>query len=264
MIPYDNGIESRQMFPERTQHLLPLELLVFHLTYFLLNSLKSYPWLLTFLPTSKCPLPNRDLKFYLQALEALNPLGSVTWIISNLALFMNMEPLEQEAIIERICQRVLHQTKARSANRQSPAQTSTKPCDLSPFTYPIGAKGALPTPLSLASTCLLLAQLHDGTPLGQSSLASSVLAQKKDVWPNPYLLIDLIRRLLFPSQDSTLYSSVSTVTSTALALAIAFSSTMSQAEGLYYITLKNRYKQERHASNMIIKILILLLESWNL
>ena len=35
---------------------------------------------------------------------------------------------------------------------------------------------------------------------------------------DPYLLIDLIRRLLFPSQVSTLYSSLSTVTSTALAL----------------------------------------------
>lgn len=35
-------------------------------------------------------------------------------------------------------------------------------------------------------------------------------------------------KMLFPSQNSTLYSSVSTVTSTALALAIAFSSTMSQ------------------------------------
>lgn len=29
------------MLPERTQHLLPLGLLVFHLTYFLLNFLKS-------------------------------------------------------------------------------------------------------------------------------------------------------------------------------------------------------------------------------
>nr|DAD43493.1 TPA_asm: hypothetical protein HUJ06_001723 [Nelumbo nucifera] len=32
---------SRHMLPKRTQHLLPLEILVFHLTYFLLNSLKS-------------------------------------------------------------------------------------------------------------------------------------------------------------------------------------------------------------------------------
>lgn len=32
-ISYDNWIDSRQMFPERTQRLLPLELLVFHLTY---------------------------------------------------------------------------------------------------------------------------------------------------------------------------------------------------------------------------------------
>ncbi|KAL5763803.1 hypothetical protein ACOSQ2_016397 [Xanthoceras sorbifolium] len=41
MISYDNWIDSRHMFPERTQRFLPLELLVFHLTYFLLNYLKS-------------------------------------------------------------------------------------------------------------------------------------------------------------------------------------------------------------------------------
>lgn len=38
---YGLRIESRRMLPEQTQHLLPLELLVFHGLYFLLNSNKS-------------------------------------------------------------------------------------------------------------------------------------------------------------------------------------------------------------------------------
>ena len=61
----------------------------------------------------------------------------------------------------------------------SPKQTSTKPCDLSPFTYPTGFL----VPCLLVFNWLLLVfywlictQLHDETPLGQSSLASVVLA----------------------------------------------------------------------------------------
>lgn len=55
-ISYENLIDSRHMFPERTQHLLPLELLVFHLTSCsILSSLPAISMATqsSFLPTSK-------------------------------------------------------------------------------------------------------------------------------------------------------------------------------------------------------------------
>ncbi|TMW95729.1 hypothetical protein EJD97_008423 [Solanum chilense] len=50
--------------------------------------------------------------------------------------------------------------------------TSTKPCDLSSFTYPTGTSL---TPCLLVFNWLICTQLHDGSPLGQSSLDSSKL-----------------------------------------------------------------------------------------